>query len=145
MKVFLKSEEFGNEEFEVEDIWEALEKAVSIYRNAHSLKDGVSREVGILLEDSDVKNKGGMKEFEGSFKELNGEQEYHYSYLIRARTEESARKKLNKFLRTWYQDLTLVEGDSFEYGHGERIVRVIGVSPATETEFSKSLLEWYIL
>ncbi len=50
MKIFLRSEEFGEEEFERDTLEEALACIVSIVKTAD---DGIRREVGIILFDDE--------------------------------------------------------------------------------------------
>ena len=47
MKVFLRSEEFGEEIFEPKSLREAVEMIQNIHRDAVSEQDGIEREVGI--------------------------------------------------------------------------------------------------
>ncbi len=44
------------------------------------------------------------KLFECEFTEYNGDQEYTHKKLVRANTEEQARRILTKWLRDWYCD-----------------------------------------
>lgn len=42
------------------------------------------------------------KYFKGTLREINGEQEYEYSYLIEASTLKKAEKAFEKQCKTWY-------------------------------------------
>ncbi len=51
MKVFMRSEEYGYEEFEAETVGEAVGMIRRLRNGALKLKDGIKREIGIVIND----------------------------------------------------------------------------------------------
>jgi hypothetical protein len=54
MKVFMRSEEYGYEEFEAEDMNEALKIVRRLRRSAKEQNDGIVREIGIKAEGGNI-------------------------------------------------------------------------------------------
>ena len=51
MVVFMRSEEFGYEEFEAETFWDAADTIRRLRDKAVELDDGIRREIGIVVND----------------------------------------------------------------------------------------------
>jgi hypothetical protein len=87
-----------------------------------------------------------MKTFYAEIKELNGEQEYSFDYLIYAVTKSDAVVVAEGMARTWYSededDVEEVDG-CYEFFGGLLIVSVVELKEMTEGEFVDRLLNRY--
>lgn len=85
-----------------------------------------------------------MKWFEFSIEERNGEQEYTYDYLVKAKDMKEATEKARKAARGWYgkPDWTDNDGDEpyFSFLGGAIITQVDSVAETTKRAFTKRIV-----
>jgi len=89
-----------------------------------------------------------VKWFEFSIEERNGEQEYTYDYLVKAKDVEEARQKARRAARTWYgrpDGIETHEGYEeepwFSFLGGAVMTQVQSVKETTKRSFTKTLLD----
>ncbi|OHB52631.1 MAG: hypothetical protein A2Y12_03685 [Planctomycetes bacterium GWF2_42_9] len=87
--------------------------------------------------------------FEVRSVEDNGEQEYSYSHLVRAKDIDEATRIARVFFNTWYCDDHMDHSppnhpDYFEFDNGIR-VRIKSVTPTTEKQWIKAMLTQYTI
>ena len=85
-----------------------------------------------------------MKYFHGRLEEINGEREYSYDYLIKAKSLEEASQRLIAEASGFYgADGMPVSGtdDAFEFFNGEIFVRVDSIGQTTKAQFVKHMLQ----
>lgn len=87
-----------------------------------------------------------MKYWLGTLREYNWDKEYNYDYLIPAKTETQAFRKLKEFARGWYsEDKPKWDGEDRTWDFSSVLVQVRGVDRTTKKEFIERMLRLYTL
>ena len=86
-----------------------------------------------------------MKYFKLTFTEINGEQEYTYNYLLKAKDRLKAESAALKFLSGWYDDdeAEVTWPDNVEFFCGCIIVNDISIEETTVEQFTQDLIQRY--
>lgn len=80
-----------------------------------------------------------MPYFSGRLKEFNGEQEYGYDYIIKAKNLKEAEEVLRDYAKIFYDDddVEQIDDDMFNFFGGTIRVQVGCVSPTTKKQWLK--------
>lgn len=88
-----------------------------------------------------------MPYFSGRLEEFNGEQEYGYDYIIKAKNLKEAEGILRNYAKTFYNDddVEQIDDDIFDFFDGAIRVQVGCVSPTTKQQWLKDKFQSWLI